>query len=111
MANKKEVLYVKWVLEYCIKGRNILLIKVPTQASWVVKKVFNAATNFANAYDNVRQTLDISIRKMYNILRGDLSNVRWSEMICNNPTLPKCLFVNWLAIHARLPTCKWVGQC
>jgi hypothetical protein len=75
-----------------------------------VKKVLNAATNFANAYDNVLQTPHISIKKMYNILRDDFENVRWSKMICNNPTFSKCLSVNWLDIHARLPTCEGLDK-
>jgi len=32
------------------------------------------------------------------------------KTICNNPTPPKCLFVNWLAIHARFPTCDKLGK-
>jgi len=42
LAYKKDVLWVKWVHEYYIKERNVLLIKVPSQVSWVVKNVFDA---------------------------------------------------------------------
>jgi len=52
---------------------------------------------------------------MYNDLRGDFAKVSWRKMTCNNTAPSKCLFVTWLAIHGRLPTCdrlsKFEIQC
>ena len=110
LANKKDVLCVKWVHEYYIKGRNAQLIEVPPQASWVVKKVFEAAKKFVNAYGSVLQQPKFSIKKMYHVLRGDFTKVCWRKMICNNPAPPNCLFGTWLAIHARLPTCDRLNK-
>jgi len=42
---------------------------------------------------------------MYDALGGEFAKVGWRKMICNNPAPSKCLFVTWLIIHARLPTC------
>jgi len=69
----------------------VLLIEAPSQALWVVKKVFDAAKNFASLYGNILQP-NFSITKMYNALRGDFTKVSWRKMICNNPASPKCLF-------------------
>jgi hypothetical protein len=47
---------------------------------------------------------------MYNDLRGDFAKVAWRKMTCNNPDPPICLFVSWLAIHGRLPTCDILSK-
>jgi hypothetical protein len=69
LANKKDVLWVKWVHEYYTKGRNVLLMDVPAQASWVVKNVFGAAKTLSSVNDNVYQQTNFSIKRMYNALR------------------------------------------
>lgn len=74
-ANENDVLWVKWVHKYYIKGRNVLLIEVPSEASCIVKKVFDVAKNFANANSNVAQQSNFSIKKMYDVLRGDFLKV------------------------------------
>ncbi|XP_024638625.1 uncharacterized protein [Medicago truncatula] len=86
-------------------GRNVLLMDVPAQASWVIKKVFGAAKTISSVDGSIFQQANFSIKRMYNALRGDFAKVGWRKMICNNPAPPKCLFVTWLIIHARLPTC------
>jgi len=93
LSNKKDVLWVKWVHEYYIKGRNVLLMEVPSQALWVVKKVFVGAKTFSNVNGDVFQQANFSIKRMYDALRGDFVKVRWMKMTCNNPALPKCLLL------------------
>jgi len=96
LANKKDVLWVKWVHEYYTKGRNVLLMDVPAQASWVIKKVFGAAKTISSVNGRIFQQANFSIKRMYNALRGDFAKVGWRKLICNNPAPPKCLFVTWL---------------
>jgi len=78
---------------------------VYAQASWVIKKVFGAAKSISSVNDSVFQQANFSIKRMYYTLRGEFAKDGWRKMICNIPTPPKCLFVTWLIIHARLPTC------
>jgi hypothetical protein len=94
---------VKWVHECYTKGRNVPLVDVPAQASWVIKKIFGAAKTISSVNDSVFQQANFAIKRMYNALGGEFAKVGWRKMICNNPTHPKCLFVTWLIIHARLP--------
>jgi len=110
LANKKDLLWVKWVHEYYIKGRNVLLMEIPSQASWVVKKVFDGAKTFSNVNGDVFQQANFSIKRMYNALRGDFVKVSGRKMTCNNSAPPKCLFVTWLAIHGRLLTCDRLSK-
>lgn len=47
-----------------------------------------------NAWGNVFQQSNFSIKKMYNVLRGDFVKVSWRKMICNNPVPPNvCLLI------------------
>jgi len=78
---------------------------VPAQASWVIKKIFSVAKTISSVNGSGFHQANFSIKRMYNALRGEFAKVGWRKMICNNPTPPKCLFVTWLIIHARLPTC------
>ena len=110
LTNKKDVLWAKWVHEYYIKGINVLLIEVPSQASWIVRKVFDGAKTFSNVNGNVFQQANFSIKRMYNALRGDFVKVSWRKMKCNKRAPPKGLFVTWLAIHGRLPTCDRLSK-
>ena len=109
LAKKKDVLRVKWVREYYTKGRNVLLMDVPAQASWVIKKVFGAVKTISSVNGSVFQQANFYIKRRYNALRGEFAKVGWRKMICNNAAPPKCLFVTWLIIHARLPTCDVIG--
>ena len=67
LANKKDVLWVKWVHEYYIKRRNILLMEAPAQASWVVKKIFDASKTFSYVNGNVFQQHHFFLKRMYNV--------------------------------------------
>ena len=85
-------------------------MEVPSQASWVVKKVFDVAKTYSNVNGNVFHQGHFSSKQMYNDLRGDFGKVAWRKMTRNNPVPPNCLFVSWLAIHGRLPTCDRLSK-
>lgn len=40
MTQKKDVLWVKWVHSYYVKCGDLVDIPIPTQASWVIRKIF-----------------------------------------------------------------------
>ena len=40
---------------------------------------------------------------MYKLLRGDLQQVGWKKLICNNGASKRSLFILWLTILGRLP--------
>ncbi|XP_039683059.1 uncharacterized protein [Medicago truncatula] len=75
LANKKDVLWVKWVREYYTKGRNVLLMDVSAQAPWVIKKVFGATKTISSVDGSIFQQANFSIKRMYNALRGDFAKV------------------------------------
>jgi len=43
---------------------------VPSQASWIVEKIFDATITFLNVNDNIFQQDHFSIKGMYSNLKG-----------------------------------------
>jgi len=118
LANKKDVLCVKWLHKYYIKGRNLLLMEAPPQASWLVKKVFAASKIFSNSYGNVFQQKHFSLKRMYNDLRGDFSKViegKWHviTLLLQNVCLllgrlymvDYQLVIGWVNLWYNVPNC------
>ncbi|XP_019233163.1 PREDICTED: uncharacterized protein LOC109213791 [Nicotiana attenuata] len=62
-------------------------------------------------YEDILKTSHLSIKKIYNKLRGDYPKVSWKRLICNNPGYPKWIFILQLAALGRLYTrdrlAKW----
>lgn len=83
-------------------------MEVPTQASWVVRKIFGALKHFVQLPGgiNILQQSHFTILKMYQHLRGNFEKVSWRKLICNNPSPPKCIFITWFALRQRLMTCE-----
>lgn len=42
LANKQVGLWIRWLHSYYIKGQHIEDMRVPTQACWMIQKIFNA---------------------------------------------------------------------
>ncbi|XP_056690394.1 uncharacterized protein [Spinacia oleracea] len=91
--------------QYYVKGNNIITTLVPHQASWVIKKIFNART-YAPGNSTIVLKHKLSISQIYRELRGNFQKVSWRKMLCNNYAPPKCTFITWLAIMGRLATCE-----
>ncbi|XP_056692018.1 uncharacterized protein [Spinacia oleracea] len=85
LAQKKDKAWVRWVHEYYIKGKNITLMNTPSQASWVVKKIFDSVKTLVGCPNGLSflQSQSYSTRKVYSELRGYLPvtgylNLVWS---------------------------------
>lgn len=48
VVNKKDKLWIKWIHGQYIKRKDITSMEVPKQASWLVRKIFNAREWWAN---------------------------------------------------------------
>lgn len=95
IAQKKDKLWKRWIHEYYVKGNNVVTMLVPHQASWVIKRIFNART-YTTGNLNVVQQHKFSVSQMYRELRGNFQKVSWRKMLCNNYAPPKCTFITWL---------------
>lgn len=106
LCKKKDRLWIQWVHMYYVKDKLLWDIN-PTQASWVVRKLIKAKGTFEVAgynYEDIRNTHQFSIKKLYNKLRGEFQKVSWRRMMCNNYSCPKWIFVLQLVAHDRLYT-------
>lgn len=54
---------------------------MPTQASWVEKKVFGASKTISSVNGSVFQRAIFSINRMYNVLRGEFVGGKWYVII------------------------------
>lgn len=113
LCQKKDRLWIQWVHSYYVKGKHIWGCD-PPQASWMVKKVMKAKDTLEKAgylYEDILKTSHLSIKKIYNKLRGDYPKVSWRRLICNNSGYPKWIFTLQLAALGRLYTrdrlAKW----
>ncbi|XP_060216801.1 uncharacterized protein LOC132644239 [Lycium barbarum] len=85
LSLRKEKLWITWIHTYYIKRQEIGSMNTPSQASWMVKKIFNMR--------RVRHTMDVTkivqgskflISKVYTAIRGDVQNVEWKHLVCHN---------------------------
>ncbi|XP_060202917.1 uncharacterized protein LOC132631352 [Lycium barbarum] len=103
---KKDVLWIQWVHIFYGKWES-LWGKRPKQASWIVQKVLKVQQYIETAGMDETELVNIqsfSIKKMYLKLLGDHPKVSWRRVTCNNPGLPKWIFILFLALHRRLYT-------
>ena len=93
---------------YYIKNRNVTQMEIPCQASWVIRKIWNAS-KYLVQYCGELSVLyhnHFSISALYKQMRGSFDKVPWRRMSCNNHAPPKFLFIVWLALLGRLSTCE-----
>ncbi|XP_059285018.1 uncharacterized protein LOC132038358 [Lycium ferocissimum] len=80
----------------------------------MIKKILGSKQTFGLAgYEeqDILQMDKFRIKNVYQRLRGDMPNVEWRRLTCNNHGLPRWKFILYLAIHGRLLTkdriAKW----
>lgn len=76
-------------------------------ASWMVQKI-NKAKGYLEATRITMQEMSswnfFSIKKLYNVMRGEFQKVTWKKLTCNNVGALKWIFMLNLAIQRRLLT-------
>ena len=83
-------------------------------ASWALKKILScrAIVDSLGGWNRLLKHGKYSIQATYTLLRPRAPKVSWRKLICHNSASPKSVFITWLALHGRLPTCdrvvKWI---
>lgn len=108
LANKKDTLWIKWIHSMYIKQQQIHNIKIPNQASWMVRKILEATVTLSQQQQ--LSHIDCSVRKLYLHQIGQLPRVMWRNLTIKNPARPKAVFNLWLILQDRLPTKVRVKQ-
>ncbi|XP_070057136.1 uncharacterized protein [Nicotiana tomentosiformis] len=103
LAHKKDKIWIKRIHTYYIKRYQLEDITIPQQASWMVRKIFEARSTL----DRISITFKEGkcyIRQIYFQLLGDAPRVYWKSLIFKNEAKPKTKFIMWLRLHGKLLT-------
>ncbi|KAK4726976.1 hypothetical protein R3W88_031893 [Solanum pinnatisectum] len=106
LCKKKDKLWIVWVHTFYLKGRDPWEVDIK-QASWMVKKILKAGqwlTERGLQVTEIMEETNFSIKKMYQVLKGEYNKVPWRRLTCNNLDSPKWVFALYVAIHRRLYT-------
>ncbi|KAH0712360.1 hypothetical protein KY289_008319 [Solanum tuberosum] len=116
LDKKKDCLWVQWVHSYYIKTGDMYLVRIPRNASWVVRKVLEAREKLrirSHSHGTISQQMQgiqlggkFSIHKMYISLLPGHPKVAWKSLTMHPRIHPRHRFILWLAIKQRLATVK-----
>ncbi|XP_019228166.1 PREDICTED: uncharacterized protein LOC109209363 [Nicotiana attenuata] len=107
VVNKKDKLWIKWIHGQYIKRKDITSMEVPKQASWLVRKIFNAREWWANDMQRMQSCMKngkFNIKTSYIQSSPEWPKVRWKSVTMINGSLPKQQFIMWMAMHKRMAT-------
>lgn len=110
VALKEDRLWIQWIHGIYIKTQDLMQMKTPQQASWLVKKIFEARQWLAEAGDPITMLEGMvdkgrfSIKKAYRSLMPQYEKVSWKSLVLAKGLLPRHQFILWLAVQKRLST-------
>nr|XP_016500436.1 PREDICTED: uncharacterized protein LOC107818881 [Nicotiana tabacum] len=82
----------------------------PNQASWMVRKIFEARkwmTQSGNPLDDLKACEErgkFSIKKAYQTFMPQLQKVSWKRLVLAKGIVPRHHFILWLTMHKKLST-------
>lgn len=108
VANKKDMLWVKWVSEIYLQGETIWEHQPKIDSSWQWKKLNKVKDQLVAGFDRGRWTAAAtgmySIASGYRFLQGDMPKETFSAKLWKSKAIPKHIFIVWLAARRRLVT-------
>ncbi|WMV43036.1 hypothetical protein MTR67_036421 [Solanum verrucosum] len=101
LFQKTDKLWIRWIHSFYIKIQHFFTAPVPKQASWMVKKIFNARL----ILEQTQKQNDLTtIGSLYLSLLGNRPRVPWKGLMFTNSARPKAIVTMWLQIQNKLPT-------
>lgn len=91
---KKEMLWVQWIHNIYIKGRDLASMPTPNQVSWIVRKISEARkwmTQSGNPLDDLKACEErgkFSIKKAYQTFIPQLQKVSWKSLVLAKGIVP-----------------------
>lgn len=108
---KKDSLWVRWVHGFYLRGVSFWDTDSKPHFSWVFKNILKLrqdallCLSFAN--DSIQwsgPSPEFSSSATYQVLMGDIERKNWFHVVWNKFSIPRHIFVFWLACQDRLPT-------
>lgn len=107
---KKDKLWIQWIHSIYIKVREVNSMPTPSQASWLVRKIFGArkwmtqSGNVMNCLELFEDREKFSIKKAYQSFLPTSPKVSWKSPALVKGIIPRHQFILWLTIHKKLST-------
>ncbi|XP_019240895.1 PREDICTED: uncharacterized protein LOC109220885 [Nicotiana attenuata] len=102
-VKKEDRMWKKWIHAYYIKGQQMEQMKLPKQASWMVRKILEAKQIIEDNNMQICKGKGI-IKQIYLQLLDDQPRVLWKGLMFGNAARPKAKFTLWLQMQNRLLT-------
>lgn len=107
IAQKEDMLWIKWVHSVYIKDSSWWEYEPPQQASWGWKIICKMKNHFKRAYVHnqwLNRPKEYTIHESYKWLTGDQEKVPWYHWVWNKFNIPKHSLISWLATMGKLRT-------
>ncbi|KAL6498703.1 hypothetical protein OROGR_028250 [Orobanche gracilis] len=106
LNSKAEKLWVRWIHGYYIKGQDVMHVDIPSQASYLIKKVLKVRQlvigNGTWQKQVGEQKFEMSL--IYREIWPPVQKVNWREYVLNNLATPRAQFILWLILRGRIAT-------
>ncbi|XP_019241080.1 PREDICTED: uncharacterized protein LOC109221079 [Nicotiana attenuata] len=96
-------MWIKWIHEYDIKEQQLATMKIPQQASWLVRKMIEARDE-VEAIQRPMEGKCSTIRQLYLIMLGQQPRVEWKMFMFRNEARAKAKFTMGLYFQDRMMT-------
>ncbi|KAL4361754.1 hypothetical protein GQ457_04G001430 [Hibiscus cannabinus] len=100
-VNGSESLWIAWIKEYVIKAGDFWQLEIKTHYSWCLKKLLKMR---AEAYPILIAGQQLTIREIWEDIRGAKGKVTWHKIVWFPLHIPKHAMITWMTILNRLPT-------
>ncbi|XP_074265665.1 uncharacterized protein LOC141588109 [Silene latifolia] len=107
IAEDKDSIWVNWVKQNYLKGRNWWSYKPGANTSWVWRRICKVKQDLVTAYTNGAwhsQGVGFSTASCYHWLMGSRPKVSWDKVIWNEWVIPKHQFMGWIFAHGAFKT-------
>ena len=117
IAQKEDVLWIKWIHNVYVKEQTWWEYKAPPNASWIWKGVCKAKEVLKAGYNNNNWgtcTKQYNANEGYKWLKGQYEAVGWHHWAWNGLNVPKHAFISWLVALGKVKTrerLKAAGVC
>ncbi|XP_060180625.1 uncharacterized protein LOC132610342 [Lycium barbarum] len=108
IEHKQDKMWIRWIHTYYIKQQAMESVQVPKQASWLVRKIFEAR-HLINQMP-IQPTRKSLIRQIYYQSITARTTVPWKCMMFQNAARPKAVFTIWLQLLGRLLTVERLAK-
>lgn len=107
IAEKKDILWVRWVHGRYLKGKDWWDYQPPTDSSWYWKKLCRIKEIFKQDPRNItpgRWQVGFTVAKGYQWKMQGTERVKWDKIVWARMCIPRHSFITWVLINHRLPT-------